>query len=375
MTRRLAPLWLAAVAALGAAAAAAPQQDGPAARLEVARQQLEQAENLDARKHLPRSYRVARAAVQTAEELRDQLRQADETTDPGAADALARAVREAERTTARLLDWARFVQQMRRDPEPWEAVAGEIDETLVEIARAAEVDLPADLGFPASARALATAISSRRMERRVWADSLNLAVRVMRQSREAETAAQESTVTALRAQVSALRRDLWQAELRADLAENERSEAQGDLERRRAREEAIRNLSRTFAPGEGTVLLTPDGQVILRLQGLSFAVGSAELRPGSEALLDKAVAALAAVPGDRLRVEGHTDDTGGHALNLRLSKARAETVARILEERLGIPPENVETVGYGPDRPVAPNDTAAGRAQNRRIDIVVLSGE
>ncbi|PIV81290.1 hypothetical protein COW53_05125, partial [bacterium CG17_big_fil_post_rev_8_21_14_2_50_64_8] len=80
---------------------------------------------------------------------------------------------------------------------------------------------------------------------------------------------------------------------------------------------------------------------------------------------------LRAFPGATISVEGHTDDTGGREANLRLSRRRAETVARLLERDLGLPGDSLTTAGVGPDRPVALNDTPAGRALNRRIDVVI----
>jgi outer membrane protein OmpA-like peptidoglycan-associated protein len=59
---------------------------------------------------------------------------------------------------------------------------------------------------------------------------------------------------------------------------------------------------------------------------------------------------------------------------LRLSRRRAETVARRLEGELGLATESIPTEGFGPDRPVAPNSTSAGRAKNRRIDVVISEG-
>lgn len=70
-------------------------------------------------------------------------------------------------------------------------------------------------------------------------------------------------------------------------------------------------------------------------------------------------------------VEGHTDDVGTHDYNMQLSQARAETVARALEER-GIASARVSTKGFAYDRPVASNDTPEGQARNRRTEIVIV---
>ena len=73
----------------------------------------------------------------------------------------------------------------------------------------------------------------------------------------------------------------------------------------------------------------------------------------------------------RVEVQGHTDPTGDSAYNYDLSTRRAATiVARLVE--LGVPPELLEARGYGPSRPIAPNDTAEGRAKNRRVDFRII---
>jgi len=82
--------------------------------------------------------------------------------------------------------------------------------------------------------------------------------------------------------------------------------------------------------------------------------------------------ALRAFPGGAITVAGHSDDTGTRQANLRLSRRRAETVARRLEGDLGLPQGAITTEGYGPDRPVALNDTPEGRALNRRIDVLIV---
>jgi outer membrane protein OmpA-like peptidoglycan-associated protein len=99
-----------------------------------------------------------------------------------------------------------------------------------------------------------------------------------------------------------------------------------------------------------------------------FAAASAELDPASARVLDQMAAVLAENPSLRVKISGHTDATGTRSLNLMLSHARALQVVRYLVEH-GIAPERLDAAGYGPDRPVDSNDTAEGRAKNRRIEI------
>jgi OOP family OmpA-OmpF porin len=82
-------------------------------------------------------------------------------------------------------------------------------------------------------------------------------------------------------------------------------------------------------------------------------------------------ALLAQQPDVRVEVAGHTDVTGVRELNLALSLARANVVRNQLVN-LGIDVGRLETAGYGPDRPIADNDTAEGRARNRRVEFRIL---
>jgi OOP family OmpA-OmpF porin len=79
-------------------------------------------------------------------------------------------------------------------------------------------------------------------------------------------------------------------------------------------------------------------------------------------------ASLAARPDVRVEVQGHTDNTGSRAVNMRLSKARADAVEKFLEAN-GVSPSQLTVKGYGPDKPIASNKTKDGRAQNRRVEL------
>ncbi len=109
--------------------------------------------------------------------------------------------------------------------------------------------------------------------------------------------------------------------------------------------------------------------VLLRMVGLTFKSGHAELGADQRALLDKVRQAINVFPNSQVVVEGHTDSYGGDAANLALSRKRAEAVKDYLTKQLGVPGFRVSAVGYGETRPIASNDTEEGRARNRRIDI------
>ncbi len=104
--------------------------------------------------------------------------------------------------------------------------------------------------------------------------------------------------------------------------------------------------------------------------GIQFDTGKAEIRPASEPALAQIAALLKAQPALRLHVVGHTDNVAGLDLNLRLSRARAEAVVQALAARHGIAAGRLIPHGVGPVAPVASNDAEAGRARNRRVELV-----
>ena len=101
-----------------------------------------------------------------------------------------------------------------------------------------------------------------------------------------------------------------------------------------------------------------------------FATGKYDLLPIARQKLDEVAKALLEQPFKTITVEGHTDSRGSLSKNQTLSQDRAESVRSYLISR-GLPADKTKAVGHGPSRPVADNDTAEGRANNRRVEIVV----
>tara|TARA_R110002072_G_scaffold174802_16_gene330540 strand:- start:8303 stop:9706 length:1404 start_codon:yes stop_codon:yes gene_type:complete len=115
-----------------------------------------------------------------------------------------------------------------------------------------------------------------------------------------------------------------------------------------------------------------DTEVIKQLNEFSktilFDIGKSTIRQESFAALQSIVDIMREYPTAKFHIEGHTDSTGSLALNQRLSKERAASVLDYLTT-IGMDRSRLSSEGYGPDRPIAPNTTAAGRQQNRRVEI------
>jgi outer membrane protein OmpA-like peptidoglycan-associated protein len=106
------------------------------------------------------------------------------------------------------------------------------------------------------------------------------------------------------------------------------------------------------------------------LYGIRFDTGKAEIKPEAAAVLAQVGQLLTGDPSLRLRIEGHTDDVGDDAANLQLSKRRAEAVKAYLASHFQVDAARLDAQGFGETRPVADNKTEAGKAQNRRVELV-----
>ena len=113
---------------------------------------------------------------------------------------------------------------------------------------------------------------------------------------------------------------------------------------------------------------TPGARPTVILKGVNFETGRSALTPESFAILDQVASSLVANPDINIEVAGYTDNTGSAAVNTRLSRARAIAVRAYLA-RKGVAPARMAARGYGPASPVTSNVTAAGRAQNRRVEL------
>lgn len=114
-------------------------------------------------------------------------------------------------------------------------------------------------------------------------------------------------------------------------------------------------------------------EVVLSDDSMKFPTDEDALSPEAEARLAELVQRLKAENRNvYLEIQGHTDATGPEAYNDQLGEARAEAVRKYLSQQ-GVALNRMATISYGEEAPVAPNDTADGRAQNRRVAIVVLS--
>jgi outer membrane protein OmpA-like peptidoglycan-associated protein len=160
----------------------------------------------------------------------------------------------------------------------------------------------------------------------------------------------------------------------SELASTREQLAAEKTAREAAEAKSKETLARLAAANAAAVKEEPRGTVITLAGGVLFASNKSQLLPGATQSLDTIAEALKDQDDKRVLIEGHTDSRGSDATNQALSKARADSVAAHLISR-GVTAERVTAVGLGPSRPVADNNTAEGRANNRRVEIVIQTAE
>jgi peptidoglycan-associated lipoprotein len=141
------------------------------------------------------------------------------------------------------------------------------------------------------------------------------------------------------------------------------------------------NAASSAAKDAGTKIETIDRanrrlvfEVVLSEDQGNFKFGKAELPDSAKERIDQMVSQLKQDPKNiYLEIEGHTDNVGDKVTNERIGLARAEGVKRYLYEQYQVPLHKINVISYGEDKPIAPNKTKAGRAQNRRVVIKVLA--
>lgn len=164
--------------------------------------------------------------------------------------------------------------------------------------------------------------------------------------------------------------DTLKQSARAQLSEAEAQTASliGDAESARV----FRALAGKFDEEEAEVIRSGDA-IAIRLKSLAFPVGKATLSEKDFTLLGKVTEALQGLKGIEVTVQGHADSTGNEEFNRRLSEKRAETVRQYLISSKVVPAKHVKVDAMGSAQPVRTNETSRGRAQNRRVDILIRS--
>jgi outer membrane protein OmpA-like peptidoglycan-associated protein len=177
-----------------------------------------------------------------------------------------------------------------------------------------------------------------------------------------ERAAADAAKAAALAQQQAAQADADRAREAAHLSDQQRQQAETEKAQLRERLRQQLNL----------ILETRETQrgLIVNINDVLFDTAQYTLKPGAREKLAKVSGIILAYPGLKIQLEGHTDSVGSDDYNLKLSQERGDSVRTYLVSQ-GVPADSVTAIGLGKADPVATNDNAAGRQQNRRVDMVV----
>jgi chemotaxis protein MotB len=194
--------------------------------------------------------------------------------------------------------------------------------------------------------------------------------------RETQTTAQKSEVESLQGQIASLNARLGETETRAAAVSTEKDEEISRL--RGTYDTMVKSLESEIAKGEVKVKQIRDRLSVQMVEKILFDSGKAEIRTQGMEVLAKVATVLRSVKDKQIRIEGYTDSVPigaglrqQFATNWELSTQRASTVLRFLQEKGSLDGKYLSAVGYGPFRPIASNETSEGRAENRRIEIVL----
>ena len=177
-----------------------------------------------------------------------------------------------------------------------------------------------------------------------------------------------------RKQLAALEGKSKEVQRERELIAMQEKDTKARLEAERRFQQLFNEVQGMFARDQAEVYKQADNLVI-RLKAMRFPIGKDLIMPENYQLLSIVRNAIRAFGEPDVVIEGHTDSTGSAAVNALLSKKRAEAVRQYFIANGTLNEDQVTSIGYGSERPLAPNDTPEGRAINRRIDVVIKAGK
>lgn len=248
-----------------------------------------------------------------------------------------------------------LIEEWQEEDKTNEQIILTAEEHIVEIARALELEARFDSGFAPVTEKLVNKAQS-------------MLANIEMLNNEKNSLQQQVTEYKKQIEIYKKQIDEYQEQLGGIASEkSELQERLKALEELKAKSEKAESF---FAPGEAYVIFQGDS-IILRLAGLNFASGRAEITDDMKPLLRKVIDAIQLFENADITVEGHTDSYGSDEQNLTLSDERARVVYQFILANSNLKPDDITAIGFGEFRPIGSNDTYAGRKKNRRTDIII----
>jgi outer membrane protein OmpA-like peptidoglycan-associated protein len=323
---------------------------------------------------------MARAAAQTAEDARliavqRQIEQQTAAANDAAArrelEILAQARAESARARKAEADRAAAEDARARAESAADRLAQEKTATEQALTRSAQEKAAAEQALARTTQekdAAEQALARSAQERAAAEDALARTARERAELEAQRVAAERARLEAEQA-TQALAQQKAQADAARQASEAEAARARSAAEQAEHDKVALRERLRQQL---NVILQTRESArgLIVNMSDVLFDSGKATLRPGAREKLAKVSGIILAYPGLNLEVEGHTDSVGPASYNMDLSERRANTVRAFLSQQ-GISTASIVARGFGKEQPVATNGTAAGRQQNRRVELIV----
>lgn len=331
-----------------------------------AHEALTAAEKQKADKNAPKSYAKARTLLTLAEEILNSNRYA-------VSEATAKA-EEASYQAQHTVKISELLLSKKLSPED---IVLLYEDGLAKVARELGYNAAFDQPLAEIITTMANSIKSLKDEKQ----QLGKDLQEKQEELEKMTKAHEEEIATIREEMTAVKKhvneltsrtesDLAQAQQKESQLQQELARKQAELVLKEQKEAKIAKIRTMFLPEEAKVLLE-ENRLIIRLMSLSFPVGKATIQPAYFGLLSRVQRGIREYPEAKIVIEGHTDSSGDERYNERLSTKRAEAVREYILSNMVLATDQIEAIGYGESRPVANNDTEEGRAQNRRIDVIL----
>ncbi|NTV45170.1 MAG: OmpA family protein [Chlorobiales bacterium] len=305
-----------------------------------AKELLKKAEKMGAEDYAPATLKEARQSISEVEKLIDQNRYAQE-------EGLSLA-KKAKYHAQHALFLTREIKELKKKDYGFEEQFLSNEAQLNKVAEALDIDLDLSQGYTAPVDTVATAIKSLRNQNEKFQQDLN---------------SRNEQISMMQQQIASMEKSIGK------YSESEK-ELRRKIEQKKAQENTVKSIAQSFSQSEGEVFVSGDN-VTIRLYGLTFASGRSEIKTEYFSLLKKVLDGIKQFKNCQVVVEGNTDSQGSAKRNQELSEQRAKSVREYIIANMSFSADKIKAAGYGETKPIANNETAAGRAKNRRIDVVI----
>lgn len=276
---------------------------------------------------------------------------------------------------------AEYIRDLRQYKHGWEEAVNRYNRLINNIAILSEVNIDPSLSGSYAGRGLIDSLSVKYREQKVQFAELEYENSELRLTAGVGASVKDSTIAFLQQELTELRQKLWSMELKAGVAEADLSKTssilnkvEDELDHAQAGKALQDSLFNLFSQDEAEVMFLSSGDIKIRLTGLTFESGSAWIASKHKGLLDRLAVASKLYPLSMIKIEGHTDSSGPRDGNMAISQRRSDAVLKALKERGATAGKETVSIGVGPDRPIASNDTEEGKKLNRRIEVTIING-